>query len=64
MACKSLTRKERTLERKSHRSAVSLILSGVLRITPMLRAQIMRESHSIQELHEPQLAPWLQKRSS
>ena len=60
----SHTSQARMLRPKSHRSAVSLILSRVLRITPMLGAQIMRESHFIRELHRIHLAPPLQKRSS
>jgi len=64
MACNSHTIQARMRGRQSHRSAISLVLSCALRMTPLPRARILRESHFIRELHRLHLAPPLQKRSS
>ena len=51
-ACKSLTRKERTLEPKPDRTALSLVPSQLLRISLVQGAQITLVSHFILEVHE------------
>jgi len=52
MACRSLTRKERTLEPKPDRSPLSLVTSQLLRISLVQGAQITLVSHFILEVHE------------